>query len=153
VENPDGVAIRRAMPDDANAVADVWLSAFKAAYPFPPAHPDSDVRRWIRDEIVPRDETFVAVEPDGSIVAFMSLRDDDLDHLYVRPDRFGHGIGSRLIALAKELRPGGLSLDTFQVNDRARGLYERRGFRVVLLGNGESNEEHQPDVRYAWTPG
>ena len=41
---------------------------------------------------------------------------------------------------------------TFQVNTRARAFYERHGFRVLYLGSGESNEEHQPDVRYAWTP-
>ena len=149
---PDSIVIRRAAPDDAGAVADVWLSSFKATYPFPPAYPDDDVRRWIRDEIVPREETFVAVEPDGTVVGFMSLRDDDLDHLYVRPDRFERGIGSRLIDLAKERRPRGLWLYTFQVNDRARAFYERRGFRVEFLGNGESNEERQPDVRYAWRP-
>lgn len=144
--------IRPARSDDAQAVGDVWLASFKATYSFPPAHPDDDVRRWIREEIVPREETFVAVEPDGSIVGFMSLRGDDLDHLYIRPDRFGRGIGSHFIELAKRLRPGGLWLYTFQVNERARAFYEHRDFRVEFLGEGESNEERQPDVRYVWRP-
>ena len=148
---PEAV-IRLASPADADGVADVWLASFKATFPFPPAYPDDDVRRWIRDEIVTRDETWVAVEPDGAIVGFMSLREDDLDHLYVRPDRFDRGIGSRFVELAKQRRPAGLGLYTFQVNDRARAFYERRGFRVERLGNGESNEERQPDVRYAWRP-
>ena len=148
----DPITIRQATADDADAVADVWLAAFKATYAFPPAHPDDDVRRWILDEIVPREETFVAVEPDGDIVGFMSLRADDLDHLYVRPDRHDRGIGSRFVELAKERRPGGLGLYTFQVNANARRFYERRGFVVERLGNGESNEERQPDVRYAWRP-
>ncbi|HET9344877.1 MAG TPA: GNAT family N-acetyltransferase [Candidatus Limnocylindrales bacterium] len=149
---PGRLTIRRAQASDADALGDVWLAAFKATYAFPPAHPDADVRRWIRDEIVPREETFVAVEPDGAIVGFMSLRDDDLDHLYVRPDRFDRGIGSRFVELAKKRRPGGLGLYTFQVNARARRFYERRGFRVERFGNGESNEERQPDVRYTWDP-
>ena len=148
----ESFTIRRAQPSDADAVGDVWLAAFKATYAFPPAYPDDDVRRWIRDEIVPREETFVAVDPDGTVVGFMSLRDDDLDHLYVRPDRHDRGIGSRFVDLAKELRPDGLGLYTFQVNARARRFYERRGFVVAWLGNGESNEERQPDVRYAWNP-
>ena len=149
---PDPFSIRQARAADADAVGDLWLASFKATYSFPPAHPDEDVRRWIRDEIVPREETFVAVEPDGAVVGFMSLRDDDLDHLYVRPDRFDRGIGSRFVQLAKERRPGGLGLYTFQVNARARRFYERRGFRVEFLGDGESNEERQPDVRYTWDP-
>lgn len=147
------IAIRRAMPADAAAVAEVWLAAFKATFDFPPAHPDDDVRRWIRDEIVPREETFVAVEPGGAVVAFMSLRGDDLDHLYVRPDCFDRGLGSRLVEMAKERRPRGLGLYAFQANAKARTFYERRGFQVAWLGNGESNEEHQPDVRYVWQPG
>jgi ribosomal protein S18 acetylase RimI-like enzyme len=144
--------IRKATPADAEGAADVWLSSFKATYPFPPAHPDPDVRRWIRDELVRREESFVAVEPDGTIVGLMTLHGNDLDQLYVRPDRLGRGIGTRFVTLAKELRPRGLWLYTFQVNARARAFYERQGFRVLYLGTGESNEEHQPDARYAWTP-
>jgi ribosomal protein S18 acetylase RimI-like enzyme len=144
--------IRRATPADADTIGDVWLAAFKATYAFPPAHPDDDVRRWIREEIVPREETFVAVDPSGTVLGFMSLRDDDLDHLYVHPDHHDRGIGSRLVELAKERRPDGLWLFTFQVNANARRFYEHRGFVVERLGNGESNEEHQPDVRYAWHP-
>ena len=144
--------LRRATPVDARAVADVWLASFKATYAFPPAHPDDDVRRWIRDEVVPRGDTWVAVEGDGTIVGLMSLVGDELDQLYVRPDRLGRGIGSRFVDLAKERRPGRLALFTFQVNARARAFYERRGFTVERFGDGEANEEHQPDVRYVWTP-
>ncbi|MFL5757581.1 MAG: GNAT family N-acetyltransferase [Chloroflexota bacterium] len=148
----DAYFIRQATTDDAAAVADVWLASFTATYAFPAAHSDDDVRRWIRHEVVPRPETFVAVEHGNGIVGFMSLHDDDVDHLYIRPDRFDRGIGSRFMELAKERRPHGLGLYTFQANDRARRFYERRGFRVERLGNGEGNEEHQPDVRYVWRP-
>jgi len=48
--------------------------------------------------------------------------------------------------------PGGLTLDTFQVNARARRFYERNGFRIDALGDGTSNEAGQPDVRYVWRP-
>jgi len=148
----DPITIRRATPADADAVADVWLSSFKATYAFPAAHSDEEVRGWIRDELVHGQETFVAVAPGGVIVGLMSLDGDDLDQLYVHPDHFDRGIGSRFVDLAKERRPGGIGLYTFQVNERARRFYERRGFRVERLGDGEGNEEHQPDVRYVWSP-
>jgi ribosomal protein S18 acetylase RimI-like enzyme len=148
-----GIQLRRAIAADADAVGDVWLAAFRATYDFPPAHPDADVRRWLREEIVPRPETFVAVGPEGTVVGFMSLAGGDLEHLYVHPDYHGQGIGSRFVQLAKERRPDGLELYTFQVNGRARRFYERRGFVVEHLGNGEGNEERQPDVRYEWRPG
>ena len=149
---PQAIRIRHADQLDADGIADVWLSSYKATYSFPPAHSDDEVREWIRDEIAPREETWVAVDPDGSIVAFVTLDGDDLDQLYVRPDRFSRGIGSRLVELAKEHRPSGLGLYTFQVNTGARAFYERHGFTIDALGDGTGNEEHQPDVRYVWKP-
>jgi len=149
---PDPFTIRGANAADAVAVADLWLASFKATYAFPMAHSDDDVRGWVREELLSRAETFVAVEPDGTVVGLMSLEGDDLDQLYVHPDHFGRGIGSRFVELAKERRPSGLGLYTFQVNERARAFYERHGFRVERLGDGAGNEERQPDVRYVWSP-
>ena len=82
----------------------------------------------------------------------MALTDSMVDQLYVAPDWIGHGIGGRLIDLAKARRADGLDLFCFQVNARARRFYERRGFVAVATGDGSHNEEHQPDIRYAWRP-
>ena len=150
---PDRVVVRRAAGTDAAAIANVWLAAFAATYDFPHAHTDHEVRRWIRDDLLRGTETWVAVDPDGRIAGFMSLTPDFLDQLYVRPGRTGRGIGSRLVDLAKTLRPGGLDLYTFQANDGGRRFYERHGFRAVAFDDeGAGNEEHQPDVRYRWRP-
>jgi GNAT superfamily N-acetyltransferase len=146
-----GIELRRAIQADADAVADVYLDSFHATYSFPLAHTDSEVRAWIRDAVVARQETWVAV--DGArIVAMMVVAPDNLDQLYVAPDRLGIGIGRRLLERARERSPGGLTLYTFQVNRRARRFYERNGFVVDALGDGSANEERQPDVRYVWRP-
>jgi GNAT superfamily N-acetyltransferase len=145
------IRVRRAADGDAEAIGDVYLASFGATYAFPLAHPEVDIRRWIRDVVVGRDETWVA-EADEGIVGFLTLTDDMLDQLYVAPAWQGRGIGDRLVAFAKTRRPEGLDLYTFQVNERARRFYERRGFQPVALGDGSGNEERQPDVRYAWRP-
>ncbi len=132
--------------------AEISLASFKATYAFPLSHTDDEVRAWIRDELLPGTETWLAIDPDGTTVGFMSLGVDVVDQLYLRPDRTGRGIGTRFIGLAKSLRPGGLELYTFQVNTGARRFYERHGFRVVDLDDGARNEEGQPDVRYRWLP-
>ena len=147
------VEIRPATASDADAVADVWLASFKATYSFAAAHSDDDVRGWIRSEVGQNDEWFVAVGAGGSVVAIMALEGDDLGQLYVHPDWLGRGVGSRLVELAKQQKPGGLRLYTFQVNDRARRFYERHGFVAEWFGDGSANEERQPDVRYVWHPG
>ncbi len=148
---PGAIAIRRAVPADAPAVADVYLAAFHSTYDFRLAHTDDEVRGWIAEDVVPRMESWVA-EEGGRVIAMMVLDEAGIGQLYVDPPWHSKGIGSRLVELAKERRPDGLELYTFQVNERARRFYERHGFSVVMLGDGSGNEERQPDVLYRWQP-
>ena len=147
----DGVEIRRATTDDAGAVADVFLASFHATYAFPLAHTDDEVRGWIHERIVSGWDAWVAVEG-RRILGMMVVAPGHLDQLYVAPDRLGSGIGRRLLETAKERSPEGLTLYTFQVNERARRFYGRNGFVAEEFGDGTANEEHQPDVRYGWHP-
>ena len=143
------VALRRATRSDADAIADVHLAAFRATYDFAPAHTDVEVHDWVANHLLRTTETWVA-EADGGVIGFMSLGDGWVEQLYVAPDWSGRGIGSRLISLAKQRRPGGLQLWTFQANRGARRFYERHGFTVAEETDGAGNEERQPDVRYVW---
>ena len=151
----DALVIRRAAVDDGEAIADVWLASWRATFDFPPAHPDDDVRRWLREELIPGHETWVATDPSaiGRVVALMALSDGGVEQLYVAPDWIGRGVGRRLIELAKQRRPDGLELYCFRVNAPARRFYERHGFRAVAFGDGSGNMERQPDVLYRWGPG
>lgn len=129
----------------------MFLDSFHATYDFPLAHTDDEVRGWIRERVIPGMETWVAVDGDR-VVGMMVVAPGMLEQLYVAPDRLGSGIGRELVDLAKERSTGGLSLWTFQVNDRARRFYERNGFVAVELTDGSGNQERQPDVRYEWSP-
>jgi pimeloyl-ACP methyl ester carboxylesterase/GNAT superfamily N-acetyltransferase len=151
-EADERIDIRRAGPEDGASLGDVWLTSWRATFDFPPGHPDDDVRRWLAEEMLPANEVWVAAdrETGGRVVGFMALSTAMVEQLYIAPDWIGHGIGDRLIELAKARRPDGLDLWCFQVNAFARRFYERRGFVPIALGDGSGNEEHQPDVRYAW---
>lgn len=150
-DGPDGIAIRRASQDDAPAVADVFLAAFHSTYDFALAHADEQVRDWLTNVVVTRMETWVA-EAGGRVIAMIVLADGWIEQLYVDPAWHRRGIGGRLVGLAKSRQPDGLDLYTFQVNERARRFYEGHGFVVAALGDGSTNEERQPDVRYEWRP-
>lgn len=145
--------LRPATPADAGAVADVFLASRRDALPYLPAlHTDDETRRWIADVVLPDRSVWVALA-DGRVVGFAALHRmrDFLDHLYVLPEWHRRGAGSALLAKAKELSVGRLRLFTFQRNVRARAFYEARGFAVVDVNDGARNEEHEPDVLYAWT--
>lgn len=145
------VEVRRATGNDAAAVAEVWLASFSDALPsVPRAHDDDDVRRWIREHLVPATECWVAVEAadgaEGRVVGMMALAPGWVEQLYVHPAYQGRGVGSELLAVALA-RDEPLQLWTFQVNTRARAFYARHGFREVELTDGATNEEREPDVR------
>ncbi len=146
------LVLRRADPADATAVADVWLRSYTAALPdVRRAHTDEEVRYWLREIVLPGQETWVATA-DGAVVAMMVLDGEDLDQLYVDPPWQRRGIGDRLVDLAKRRSPAGLELWTFQVNAPARRFYERHGFAAAEHTDGARNEEREPDVRYVWHP-
>lgn len=148
----DDVELRRATDADAEAVAEVRLASFADALPtVRPGHDDADVRRWVRDELVPGTECWVA-DDRGEVVAMMALTPGWIEQLYVATAHQGRGIGSRLVRLAQDRADGPLQLWTFQVNDRARAFYRRHGFRESELTDGATNEEREPDVRLEWEP-
>lgn len=143
---------RRAAQADAPRLADLYLCARRAALPAIPAivHPDSDVHRWFRDVVIPERETWL-VEDDSAVIAVMVLDEEDLDQLYVHPQWTGRGVGGDLVRRAKQRRPEGLSLWTFQSNHAAQRFYERHGFVAVEHTDGSGNEERAPDIRYVWS--
>jgi ribosomal protein S18 acetylase RimI-like enzyme len=144
------VVIRRAEPRDAAAMADVWIRSYAAALPtVRRAHNDDEVRSLFAAVVVPFHEAWVAIDGER-VVGLLILSEAELEQLYLDPDWRGRGIGDDFIRLAKERRPGGLSLWTFQVNKPAQRFYERHGFTEVDRTDGSGNEEHEPDIRYAW---
>jgi GNAT superfamily N-acetyltransferase len=149
------IHLRPARAPDGAAVADVYLRSFRDAMPsIRLTHSDDEVRGWIATIVLadPGMETWVAEATDGSVVGMMVLGTDMVEQLYLLPEAQGQGLGDRFIELAKSQRPDGLALYAFQVNQRARRFYERHGFKAVWFGDGSGNEEHEPDVRYAWRP-
>lgn len=136
---------------DVDAAAAVWWRGRTSAGPAVPApvHTEQQVRRWFLEVLLPDGQTWVA-ESDGAVVAVLTLDGDDLDQLYVVPEAAGQGIGSMLVELAKQLRPDGLALWTFQTNVAAQEFYRRHGFTEVRRTDGAANEERAPDVRMVW---
>jgi len=145
--------LRLAHGGESRSVADLWLRSRKASIPANPAtiHDDEDVREYF-DNVVLRDmEVWVIDTSNRGIVALMALSPGWVEHLHVEPELTGHGLGSRLLDVAKERSRAGLDLWTFQSNVGARRFYERHGFVEVATTDGD-NEEGEPDVRYHWGP-
>ena len=147
---------RDATPADAREVAAVARASWHAAYDdlLGPDTVDRTVDEWydtesLRAEIDEAADAacFLVAEADDEVVGFANAgpaRDwesdpDDPDaffsRLYVAPDHWGEGLGSRLTArVADDLREAGherIWLEVFEANGRAREFYESIGFERI----------------------
>jgi len=145
--------VRLARVQDVVAVTDLLWSARQAAVPSVPSVVGNYERMhsWISGRLTETVDCWVTEDAQG-LTAMLLLEPGWIDQLYVRPDMIGRGLGSELVAKAKETMPDGLQLWTFQSNLGAHKFYERHGFIAVETTDGSGNEEQAPDVRYVWTP-
>jgi putative acetyltransferase len=105
---------------------------------------------YFRDHILPENQIWVVAESETARpIAFMAIKEDFIDHLYVHPDHWRKGIGQRLINHARTLSPQHLWLYTLQININARTFYEKNGFKAIEFGVSPA-PEGEPDVKYEW---
>lgn len=146
--------IRRAVIDDAEAIAELAAASFALACP--PGTRQADLEAYIGSELTPARfrmhladpgrSTFLAVLGDGLAgylmigsdappAAVTATRPMELCKLYVRAEHHGQGIADRLMAAAKQAALSAdhdaLWLGVFQRNARALAFYRRHGFEVV----------------------
>lgn len=157
--------VRFGEPDDWDAAVEVWRLADEARNGRELT--DAQVARTRALGSVPASFFVVAADDDGSdgsivgVSLGMLAREDDgagppipgLLHVamvYVRPDRWGEGIGAALVdrildeGWARELSDA--QLWTAADNDRAQALYERLGW--TRSGREKHNDDGVPIVHY-----
>jgi GntR family transcriptional regulator len=160
----DTLAIRGAEPHDSEALANVFIDAWRGAYrgivddTVIDALQHGDITSWMRNLIAnTAARTLVAEAVTGDVVGFVRFGDDaeeaTVGHifaLYVSTGASGKGVGRQLLERAiEELDPRGtrpISLWVFERNDRARRLYEAAGFAP----DGETRVEdlyRAPEIR------
>ena len=142
---PEGVRTRRAVPDDATAVAHLHVDCWDDAYTGlmaqeildeRRANVDARAQRW-REILTEHDRTLVAETEDG-LIGFAGAgpaRDNDLagdietelHALYVRAAWWGTGVGYAL--LGEAIGDRAAYLWVLANNERAIAFYERQGFR------------------------
>jgi GNAT superfamily N-acetyltransferase len=149
------VAVRRARPEDAAAIAEVHVRTWQVAYEHvfgaeKLATLDPERRRdwWERSIRTGLEPVFVA-ESDGRIVAFANVgasQDADaggqLYAIYALPDAWGTGVGHELMAAClgalRDAGHGDAILYVLEDNPRARRFYEREGW---TLDGGTKTDE------------
>lgn len=143
---PD-VVLRQAKAQDAHDIARILRAALAAFDWMPQLHtPDEDLR-FVRGSLLTEQHVTVATIED-KLVGFAAVKGDWLEQLYLDPAWTGRGIGSQLLRHVTA-RMTHVKLFCFEANAGARRFYERHGFKSEAFGDGSSNEEGLPDIRYA----
>ena len=143
--------IRDYRPEDFDAVTILWrISREKSLPEFhkTKGHFFYEDQGYFRDHILKENKVWV-VEMDSRPVAFMAMKGDFIDQLYVHPDYQKRGIGRALLEYARELSPEHVWLYTLQINTNARTFYEKNGFVAEKFGISPPPES-EPDVEYHW---
>ena len=144
--------LRAAIAEDTLAVANVIVESRRAFLPFAPSpHALEDVQDWVAQHLMPTGGVTVAIV-EGRVVAVLAASEDEnaawIDQLYVLPGFEGQGLGTKLLHRAHASAKRPVRLFTFQQNAGARRFYERHGYEIVALSDGQSNEEKCPDILY-----
>ncbi|WP_240776317.1 GNAT family N-acetyltransferase [Nitrincola alkalilacustris] len=131
---------------DMDQVLQVWLDASVLAHDFVDGEFWASRIEDMRHIYLPLSEIYV-YEENGIIQGFLSLQDDTLAALFIRPEYQGRGIGFQLMEMAKEERER-LDLAVYKCNWRSVDFYERCGFQPVR----EQTDQHtgQTEVVMTW---
>jgi ribosomal protein S18 acetylase RimI-like enzyme len=143
--------IRDYRADDFDAVTILWRVAREKSLPeFQNAkgHFFYEDQDYFRDHVLEENHVFV-VENDQRPIAFMAMKGEFVDQLYVHPDCQNQGVGKALLDLARKISPEHVWLYTLQINLNAREFYEKNGFIAEKFGISPPPES-EPDVEYHW---
>jgi ribosomal protein S18 acetylase RimI-like enzyme len=147
----DETKLRRYRTEDLEATVRMWCSVRRVAYPYlelDQRYTLDENLAFFRDHVAPRCQIWLA-ERGAEIVGFLAIEASYVDRLYVAVSHQRSGIGTALLAKAKELSPASLSLHTHRQNREARAFYEKHGFRAARFGVSPAPES-VPDVEYRW---
>ena len=128
----------------------MWRASFEAGVGIIDPHPLTKQRHYFLSEVLSRNEVRLAVLG-NELVGFVAASTDSIAQLYVRVGFQRRGVGSQLLAWAKERSSGSLWLYTFARNLGACAFYEHHGF--VAIAHGFEPMWQLEDIKYQWLSG
>lgn len=140
------IQIRRAAPDEAAVLTEIAHAAKRHW-----GYPENWIQHWQTDltitpEFIRDNEMYVALKGEeivGCCALSFNQSAPELEHMWIRPEHMGAGIGRALLTHMKE-RAMNLKLPALELSadPNAEGFYERMGARRI--GEVRSEIEGQP---------
>ena len=138
--------IRLYQEGDTEDIIEVWYRASLIAHPFLTETFLQEERTRLREVFLPNSQTWV-YEDAGRVVGFISLVDNEVGGIFVRPSNQRQGIGKALMDKARSLHDS-LELDVFAANKSGRAFYAQYGFVPIKIYREKETGETTIRLRY-----
>src|SRR5437667_6922803 len=142
------ILIRRAQPDEAAVLTEIAHAAKRHW-----GYPENWIEHWqddltITPDFIARNEMYVAVNGEEIAGCYaLVMRDSlaELEHMWIRPEHMGNGVGralfNQIVERARTLDAKAVDLSA---DPNAEGFYQRMG--AARIGEVRSEIEGQPRV-------
>ena len=107
---------------------DIWEEASTLAHPFLDAEFTQMVKKAMTEMYLPNSDTWVYIESD-EIKGFISMAENEIGGLFVKPNHHSKGIGTSLVNHMKQFHKE-LEVEVFELNKIGKPFYEKYGFKV-----------------------
>lgn len=135
--------IRKYGETDVDSVLDIWYEASELAHPFLEAAFVEKVKNDMREIYLPHSKTWV-YEEDDKVVGFISMLENEIGGLFVKPDEHARGIGTQLVDYVLDMN-NQIEVEVFEKNSIGRAFYNKYGF--VLVKQYQHDESKQSLLR------
>ncbi len=126
--------------------ADIWLQASIAAHTFIAPEFWKNQYTAMCEHYLPASEVY-ALKKQTAIIGFAAVHQGSLAALFISPEWWGKGAGSRLLQHVQQRYPE-LSLSVYAQNSRAACFYRKHGFSIVREQVCSHTEE--PELVMHW---
>jgi putative acetyltransferase len=127
---PVPIMINSASQRDYPAIIELWELSVRASHLFLPEDYLQKIKNLL-PSILPAVKLFVHLDRDQkTITAFLGVRDEKIEMLFIHPDKRGLGIGSMLNKFAID-QLNACKVDVNEQNEQAVAFYKKLGYKVV----------------------
>lgn len=138
--------IRKYKNSDCDIVIDIWHEASSLAHPFLNATFMENVRKDMRQLYLPNALTWV-FEEDNEVIGFISMIENEIGGLFVKPDEHVRGIGMLLVNHVLSIYDI-LEVEVFKNNRIGRSFYNKYGFKLIHEYTMEETQQQVLKLKY-----
>jgi putative acetyltransferase len=136
-----------ASDEDAIEISQILEDWAKSNHEIPLAHNNderADYGRWLLEHT-----SVTMIQGNGRAVGFLALEKHTIQALYIKKDFQGLGFGQAAIRFVQKQFQE-LGLWVLQSNIDAQRFYQRLGFQLVEISDGQDNDYNLPNIFYSW---